>query len=185
MIEAEISFIESAVDLMDITEEAIKYCIQYVLSVCEKELRYLGKYFGDADHIDKLCSWLSGPFTRITHAEAVTMMQAEPSGTFLTIPEYDEDLSSEHVDSYDLLVPNVGELVGGSRRIHDLAELESRITELGIDRVPLEFYIALRRDGTVPHGGWGWGHERFVKMLTGAPSVKDCVAFPFYVGCGK
>lgn len=226
MIEAEISFIESAVDLMDVTEEAIKYCTQYVLSVCEKELKYLGKYFDDADHIDKLCSWLSSPFTRITHAEAVTMMQAEPSGTFLAIPQYDEDLSSEHenwltakydrpvfvarypkkvksfympviletveesygvehVDSYDLLVPNVGELVGGSRRIHDLAELETRITELDIDRTPLEFYIALRRDGTVPHGGWGWGHERFVKMLTGAPSVKDCVAFPFYVGCGK
>lgn len=225
MIEAELSFIDSANDLINITEKAIKFCIQYVLDRCNGELEYIEKQLGKPDHITKLNEYVKTPFIRITHADAVTMMLSEPTDTFLVLPKYDEDLSTEHenwltekyklpvfvskypkkvksfympvvteseeeshgvehVDSYDLLVPDVGELVGGSRRIHDLAELEMRISELGLDRKPLEFYISLRKDGTVPHGGWGWGHERFVKLLAGVGSVKDCVPFPYYVGCG-
>lgn len=95
----------------------------------------------------------------------------------------DESHGVEHVDCFDILVPGLGELVGGSQRIHKLDELEHRINELGLDRVALEFYIDLRRKGTIPHGGMGLGIERLVKYITGAPSVRDCVPFPrFYKG---
>lgn len=225
MIEVEIPFIKNALDLMAVTEDSIRFCSQYVLDHCSAELDQLDKFWG-ASHKIKLIDWVTKPFAQITHSEAVTMMQAQKDGTFLHVPDYNEDLSTEHelwlvdevfkrptfvmkypkavksfympivqetyeeshgvqhVDSYDLLVPETGELVGGSARIFQLKELEDRIAELGLDRKPLEFYIKLREDGTIPHGGWGWGHERFVKMITGAPSVKDCVQFPFYIGCG-
>lgn len=91
----------------------------------------------------------------------------------------------EYVDSFDILVPDVGELVGGSQRIDDYDELIARINELGLDPEPLKFYTDLRRSGSVPHGGMGLGLERLVKFITGAESVKDCVPFPRFIGCGK
>jgi asparaginyl-tRNA synthetase len=102
------------------------------------------------------------------------------------IEETDEESKGvEHVDCFDILVPDVGELVGGSQRIHKLAELEHRIDELGLDKKPLEDYIALRKNGTIPHGGAGIGFERLVKFITGVENVKDCVAYPRFIGSGK
>lgn len=90
----------------------------------------------------------------------------------------------EHVDCFDILVPDVGELVGGSQRIHIYEDLISRIEELGLDKKPLEQYIELRKNGSVTHGGMGLGFERLVKFITGVENVKDCVAYPRYIGCG-
>jgi asparaginyl-tRNA synthetase len=97
----------------------------------------------------------------------------------------EESHGVEHVDCFDLLVPDVGELVGGSQRIDDYYELMERITELGLDPEPLKFYTDLRKYGSVPHGGMGLGFARLVKFITGAESVKDCVPFPRYIGSGK
>ncbi len=94
----------------------------------------------------------------------------------------EESHGVEHVDSFDFLIDGL-ELIGGSARIWRLEELESRITELGLDRKPLEFYLGLRRDGSAKSGGLGLGFDRLVKVVTGAPSIKDCVQFPRYVGC--
>ena len=97
----------------------------------------------------------------------------------------EESHGVEHVDSFDILVPDVGELVGGSQRIDDIDELTHRIKELSLDEKALEFYIDLRRKGSIPHGGMGMGFERLIKFITGAESVKDCVPFPRYLGSGK
>jgi asparaginyl-tRNA synthetase len=87
----------------------------------------------------------------------------------------------EYVDCFDILVPGVGELVGGSARIHQYDELEQRIKELGLSPEPLEFYTILRKYGTQKHGGMGLGLERLVSLITFAGSVRDCVAYPrFY-----
>jgi asparaginyl-tRNA synthetase len=94
----------------------------------------------------------------------------------------EESHGVEHVDSFDFLIDGL-ELIGGSARIWRTSELESRITELGLDRKPLEYYIGLRRDGSAKSGGLGLGFDRLVKVVTGAPSIKDCVQFPRYVGC--
>ena len=99
------------------------------------------------------------------------------SGSFIT-PDKRE---IEYVDCFDILVPGVGELVGGSARIHQHDDLVKRIDELGLKPEPLEFYTILRKYGTQKHGGMGLGLERLVSLITFAGSVRDCVAFPrFY-----
>jgi asparaginyl-tRNA synthetase len=90
----------------------------------------------------------------------------------------EESHGIEHVDSFDLLIPGIGEVVGGSSRSIDADELLLRLKDFNIDPAPLDFYIDTRRKASLPHGGMGMGLERLVKYITGAPSVKDCVAFP-------
>lgn len=86
----------------------------------------------------------------------------------------------EYVDCFDLIVPGVGELIGGSVRIYNDIELEDRIEELQLEIDPLKFYVDLRKNGSVTHGGMGMGFERLVKFVTFADSVKDCVSHPRY-----
>lgn len=87
------------------------------------------------------------------------------------------------VAAFDLLVPRVGELVGGSEREEDLQRLVDRMTACGLDPAQYGDYLDLRRYGTVPHGGFGLGFERLVAFLSGMPSVKDTIAFPRTHGC--
>lgn len=89
------------------------------------------------------------------------------------------------VAAFDLLVPRVGELVGGSEREEDLERLVERMTACGLDPAQYGDYLDLRRYGTVPHGGFGLGFERLVAFLSGMPSVKDAIAFPRTHGCAR
>ncbi len=91
----------------------------------------------------------------------------------------------EVVDCFDILVPGVGELVGGSARIHKADELMKRIEEAKLDITPLQFYVDLRKCGSVPHGGMGMGFERLIKFITCIDSVRDCVAYPRFYKSGK
>jgi len=77
---------------------------------------------------------------------------------------------------FDLLIPGLGELVGGSLREYRLEHLERRMEEE--EMAGLEWYRDLRRWGTMRHGGWGMGWERLVKVVTGAENVRECAAFP-------
>ena len=86
-----------------------------------------------------------------------------------------------YVDCFDLLM-DVGEVVGGSQRIWHENELLERMAELSIDAKHLDWYVDLRRFGSVPHGGAGLGIERLVASLTGMSNVKDCITFPITVG---
>ena len=91
----------------------------------------------------------------------------------------------EVVDCFDIIVPGVGELVGGSARIHKYEELIERIESAKMDITPLQFYVDLRKYGSVPHGGMGMGFERLIKFITCVDSVRDCVAYPRYYKSGK
>lgn len=84
----------------------------------------------------------------------------------------------EHVEGYDLIFPFVGEVVGGSQRIHNEAELKGRMTELGMNLETLQWYIDLRRDATLPHGGAGLGFGRAMVVMTGLLNIKDMQEFP-------
>ncbi|ETS02487.1 asparaginyl-tRNA synthetase [Trichoderma reesei RUT C-30] len=90
------------------------------------------------------------------------------------------------VDCFDLLVPNLGELAGGSMREHRLAQLEDNMRLHGLE-VPTQrkarssdmgWYLDLRRWGCPPHGGFGLGFDRLLSYLTGVPNVRDVVPFP-------
>jgi asparaginyl-tRNA synthetase len=79
----------------------------------------------------------------------------------------------------DLLAPEgYGEIIGGSQRIHDVALLERRIREHGLDLADYEWYLDLRRYGTVPHSGFGMGIERAVAWISGTRHIRETIPFP-------
>ncbi|MDR1143249.1 MAG: asparagine--tRNA ligase [Spirochaetaceae bacterium] len=86
------------------------------------------------------------------------------------------------VRAMDVLVPRLGEIIGGSEREENLAALESRMGELGIDTDHYSWYLDLRRYGTVPHAGFGLGFERLVQYVTGMANIRDVIPYPRAAG---
>lgn len=86
------------------------------------------------------------------------------------------------VACFDLLTPGIGELAGGSLREERLAQLIESIDKAQMKREDYEWYLDLRRYGSVKHGGWGMGFDRFMCWLTGIGNVRDVVAFPRWKG---
>lgn len=82
------------------------------------------------------------------------------------------------VRAMDILVPGVGEIIGGSQREERLPVLDARMTERGIDKEHYGWYRDLRRYGTVPHAGFGLGFERTLAYVTGLANVRDAIPFP-------
>ncbi len=82
------------------------------------------------------------------------------------------------VRAMDVLVPGLGEVIGGSEREDDLEKLEARMVELGMDLDAYRWYLDLRRFGSVPHSGFGLGLERFIMYVTGMQNIRDVIAFP-------
>ena len=79
----------------------------------------------------------------------------------------------------DIIAPEgYGEIVGGGQRIHDLALLERRLAEHNLPREAFEWYLDLRRFGSVPHGGFGMGVERFVAWMCGLEHVRETIPYP-------
>ena len=88
--------------------------------------------------------------------------------------KYDEGVV---VDAMDLLFPGLGELIGGSMREDDYNTLKATMDKNGLSE-DLEWYLDLRRFGSVPHGGFGLGFERLIMILTGSSNIKDVIGFP-------
>jgi asparaginyl-tRNA synthetase len=82
------------------------------------------------------------------------------------------------VRAMDVLVPRVGEIIGGSQREERLDVLERRMIEQGLNPESYWWYLDLRRYGTVPHSGFGLGLERTVQFVTGMANIRDVIAFP-------
>jgi asparaginyl-tRNA synthetase len=82
------------------------------------------------------------------------------------------------VRAMDVLVPRVGEIIGGSQREERLDVLEARMKECGLDPEAYWWYLDLRRFGTVPHSGFGLGLERTVQFVTGMANIRDVIPFP-------
>jgi len=82
------------------------------------------------------------------------------------------------VRAMDVLVPKVGEIIGGSQREDRLDVLESRMREQGLEPEEYWWYVDLRRYGTVPHAGFGLGLERAVQFVTGMQNIRDVIPFP-------
>ncbi len=89
---------------------------------------------------------------------------------------------NETVDSFDLLVPGVGELIGGSQREERLEKLRHKMKEFKLNETEYDWYLDLRRFGTVPHAGYGLGFERLICYVTGLENIREAIAFPRYVG---
>ncbi len=211
MVEAEVSFLDTLDELLDLTEACIKSVARYVLETCPEEVAV----FQQATRLESL---VEKPFARITYTEAIDFLtNAVASGHGFEHPvEWGKALQSQHerflaenvfkqpvfVTDYpkeiksfymrinedgrtvactDLLFPHVGELVGGSLREERLDNLIERLDHLKMEREPLEWYLDLRRFGTTPHGGFGLGLERLLLYMTGLTNVRDAILVPRWV----
>ena len=89
------------------------------------------------------------------------------------------------VAAVDLLVPGVGEIIGGSQREERLEVLEDRMKELGLDPEDYSWYLDLRRYGGAKHGGYGLGFERLIMYITGVSNIRDVLPFPRTTGSAE
>lgn len=89
------------------------------------------------------------------------------------------------VAAMDLLVPGVGEMIGGSQREERLDVLLSRMEECGLNPEDYSWYLDLRRFGGAKHAGFGLGFERLIMYLTGISNIRDVIPFPRTVGTAE
>ncbi|XP_065534928.1 asparaginyl-tRNA synthetase isoform X2 [Lathamus discolor] len=203
MVEAELSFTESLQDIMQVMEDLFQTVTSTVLSKCPRDVELFHKYVAPGQK-GRLEQMLKKRFVTISYSEAVEILK-QASQAFTFKPEWGCDLQTEHekylvkhcgevpvfvinypydlkpfymrdnedgpqhtVAAVDLLVPGVGELCGGSLREERLPFLESR----------LQRYLDLRKFGSVPHGGFGMGFERYLQYILGVDNIKDVIPFP-------
>ncbi|XP_074073091.1 asparaginyl-tRNA synthetase isoform X1 [Macrotis lagotis] len=212
MVEAEMSFVESLQDIMQVMETLFKVTTETVLSSCPEDVELLHKFVAPGQK-DKLEQMLKNKFLIISYTEAIeTLKKASQNFTFT--PQWGADLQTEHekylvkycgnipvfvinypldlkpfymrdnedepqhtVAAVDLLVPGVGELFGGSLREERLHLLQQRLARLGLTDT-YQWYLDLRRFGSVPHGGFGMGFERYLQCILGVDNIKDVIPFP-------
>ncbi|SHI92871.1 asparaginyl-tRNA synthetase [Malonomonas rubra DSM 5091] len=89
------------------------------------------------------------------------------------------------VAAMDLLVPRVGEIIGGSQREERLDVLQARMDECGVPQEHLQWYLDIRRWGSCPHAGFGLGFERLLMYVTGMENIRDVIPFPRTPGHAK
>ncbi len=89
-----------------------------------------------------------------------------------------QNADGKTVAAADLLVPGIGEIIGGSEREADKEKLLAAMRERGMDLSAYKQYLDLRTFGTVPHGGFGLGFERFLMYVTGMENIRDVILFP-------
>ena len=120
-------------------------------------------------------------------SEHERFLAEEHFGVPVVVTDYPRDIKAFYmlqnddartVAAMDVLVPKVGEIIGGSQREHRLERLEARLAELDLPREAYWWYLDLRRHGTVPHAGFGLGFERLVQYMTGMANIRDVHPFP-------
>lgn len=211
MIEPEIAFADLEDD-MDLIEDMIKYCIDYVLENAPEEMAFFEKMI-DHDCIKRIKAVRNSEFKRMTYTEAIDLLKKADVKFEYNKIEWGMDLQSEHerylcekvvngpvflidypkdikafymrmnedgktVAACDLLVPGVGELVGGSQREERYDLLAKRMDEMGMNKEGLQWYMDLRRYGGCKHAGFGLGFDRFLMYLSGMSNIRDVEPFP-------
>lgn len=198
-VEAEEAF-STMDDLICLEEDLVSHVCQNVAKQCRKELKTLEV---DAGKLAKV----KAPFNRITYDEAVEKLRkksfkikwgedfgfneekalAEELGP-LFVYAYPKKIKAfycktyrenpEMVMSVDLIVPNIGELSTGGAREDNKEDLLKRLKEFGLRQKDYEWYIDLRRYGTVPHTGFGLGVERLLAWMLDLENIMDTIPFP-------
>ena len=89
-----------------------------------------------------------------------------------------DNQDNKTVAAMDVLVPQIGEIIGGSQREERLSVLERKIEEFGLQKDAYRWYLELRKYGSVPHAGFGVGFERLIQFVTGLENIRDVIPFP-------
>lgn len=213
MIEPEIAFADLEDD-MNLIEDMLKYCIDYVLDNASEEMKFFEKMI-DKDCINRIKQVRDSEFKRMPYTQAIEILEeAMANGhKFENKVEWGIDLATEHerylceevvkgpvfltdypkdikafymrvnddnktVAACDLLVPGVGELVGGSQREERYDVLKKRMEEMDVPQESLQWYMDLRRYGGCKHAGFGLGFDRFLMYLSGMKNIRDVQPYP-------
>lgn len=188
-------------DLMRFEEGLLAHICQRTIAKCKKELEELGV------DVSKLAS-VKVPFPRITYAEAIERLEAKGAklrwgddlgyedektladefGKPFFVYDYPTAIKAFYCKTYrdrsdiamsvDMLVPKIGEISTGGAREDDKDILIQRIKEQGLKPEDYEWYLDLRRYGTVPHAGFGMGLERLLTWMLDLENIIDSIPFP-------
>jgi len=213
MIEPEMAFADLK-DNMDVIEDCIKFCINYVMAACPAEMEFFNSMI-DNTLLERLNHVLNSDFKKMTYTEGIEILQkAVKDGHVFENNDifWGMDLQSEHerylteqvvngplflidypsaikafymrenedgktVAACDLLVPAVGELVGGSQREERYDILKAKMEKLGNDK-ELAWYLDTRRYGGCRHSGFGIGFDRLLMYITGMKNIRDVQPYP-------
>lgn len=188
-------------DVMQVEEQLVSHVCHKIAEKCKNELQELGV---DPQKLLRV----NPPFPRITYKEAIVRVQnkgfrmkhgedmgydeekalAEDFGTPFFVYDYPKEIKAFYCKTYrdrpeiamsaDMLVPKVGELTTGGAREDDRDELIKRIKESGLRVEDYDWYIDMRRYGTVPHAGFGLGVERLLMWILELDNIIDAIPFP-------
>ena len=212
MLECEISFLDDLFILSNFIEDLLKSSAKELFNTCkddaldrEKTDRFFNRPFSRISYTDavKELSKLNSKFIHSlnwgkdlqTEHERFLAEEIIKGPVFVT--DYPANLKpfymklnddGKTVKCLDLLIPGIGEIVGGSLREDDYDILKSNIRQkLGTieENNPLQWYLDLRKFGSVPHGGFGLGFDRFLQFLSGTNNIRDTVMIPRYAGAIK
>jgi asparaginyl-tRNA synthetase len=201
MLEPEMAFAELD-DVVQLAEDMVVFVVQRVLDQCKTELEFLERDLSKLEAIqgdfprltyDEAAKILAEhPESNFVYGDdfgapdetIISNLNDQP--TFVThypasVKAFymKRDESGERALCVDMLGPEgVGEIIGGSQREDDLGEMEKRIAEHDLPLEAFEWFNDLRRYGTVPHGGFGLGLERFVGWIAGIEHVREAIPFP-------
>ncbi|MET0787282.1 MAG: asparagine--tRNA ligase [Paenisporosarcina sp.] len=202
MIEPEMAFVEFEENL-EVQEQYVSYVVQSVLKNCKLELERLDRDVTKLEHIqapfprisydDAIKFLIEKGFNDIEwgddfgaphetaiaeHYDKPVFITHYPIGIkpFYMQPHPERD---DVVLCADLIAPEgFGEIIGGSERIHDYDLLKQRLAEHNLDEKAYAWYLELRKQGSVPHSGFGLGLERTVAWISGAEHVREAIPFP-------
>ncbi|MEO0159192.1 MAG: asparagine--tRNA ligase [candidate division WOR-3 bacterium] len=200
MVEPEVAY-ATLEDIMDLAEEFVEYIVQRVLERKMEELKILERDITELENVKR-------PFYRITYEQAIEKLKnkgfdikygddfgadeekaiVEDFDKPVSIMFYPKEIKpfymkidyndSTKVRNFDMLVKNGGEIIGGSQREENLEILIQRIKEENLPMEVYEWYLDIRRYGSVPHSGFGLGIERVVLWITNADHIRETIPFP-------
>jgi asparaginyl-tRNA synthetase len=193
MVEPEMAYADLE-EVKRVAEDLIVWLVARVLENRREELKVLER------DISKLEA-IKAPFPRISYDDAVKIQWGGDFGntdeTLLTegsdqpimVDRYPTEIKAFYFQpdsdrpelalGVDVIAPEgYGEIIGGGQRIHDLALLEKRLDEHKLPREAFEWYLDVRRFGSVPHGGFGMGVERFVAWMCGVEHLRETIPYP-------
>ncbi|OQM34352.1 asparagine--tRNA ligase [bacterium endosymbiont of Pedicinus badii] len=207
MVEPEMAFIDLK-KIIHFSEKMLKYIFQFVLLERYEDLKFLSRKnssiitrienfintkmkvieYSDAIEIlnqeKKYSNFLWGQDLSI---EQEKFLSNEYFNSIVAIKNYPKSIKAFYmrinkdkktVSSFDIITPEIGEIIGGSQREERLKFLDKRIKECKLKKEEYWWYRDLRKYGTVPHSGFGMGLERLVCFITGMKNVRDTIPFP-------
>ena len=198
MVEPEVAFFD-IYDDMDLAEEFVEYIVQQVVEHNKDDLEVLERDITKLENIKR-------PFPRISYDEAIEILHKKGNDTpwgedfggdeeTLISEEFDRPVMIHHypmkVKAFymkqdgdkaacvDMIAPEgYGEIIGGGQREEDVEKLKTKIQEQGLKEEVFDWYLDLRKYGSVPHAGFGLGIERTVAWICGLPHVRETIPFP-------